>query len=254
MSTVDKALKIVELLEYREEMGITAISKSLQLAPSTAHRLVASLAAHDFIVQDPVTKRYRLGMRVFQLGSNVAARFGVRSAALRNMEILVEETQETVNLGVLVRHELFYLEKITHNDPIRIELQVGHAVPANCTGMGKAILAYLPPDRLDALLPRLSLERRTSRSITDLPTLKKELSVIRQQGYSFDNSELIEGISCVAAPILPSEDIALAAISVAGPSTRMGPAKINRVIPLVKKAAEKTSQEIQKLGMTTIRL
>jgi DNA-binding IclR family transcriptional regulator len=254
MSTVDKALKIVELLENREDMGITAISRSLRLAPSTAHRLVASLAAHDFVVQDPETKRYRLGMRVFQLGSNVAARFGVRSAALRNMEVLVEETQETVNLGVLVRHELFYLEKIMHNDPIRVELQIGHAVPAHCTGLGKAILAYLPDNRLDALLPRLSLERRTSRSITNLPALRKELARIRRQGYAFDNSELIEGISCVAAPILTAGDIAIAAISVAGPSTRMSPGNIDRIIPLVKKAAEKTSREIQVLGVTTIRL
>jgi DNA-binding IclR family transcriptional regulator len=192
-------------------------------------------------------------MRVFQLGSNVAARFGVRSVALRNMEILVEETGETVNLGVLVKHELYYLEKVSNNDPIRIELQVGHAVPANCTGMGKAILAYIPSDRLEVLLSRLTLERRTPRSITDPSILRKELQTIRQQGYSFDNSELIEGISCVASPILTSEDIAIAAISVAGPSTRMTPDKVNRIIPLVRKAAERTSQEVQKLGMTNIR-
>ena len=235
-------------------MGITAISKSLRLAPSTAHRLVASLAAHDFIVQDSGTKRYRLGMRVFQLGSNVAARFGVRSAALRNMELLAEESEETVNLGVLVKYELFYLEKIQNNDPIRIELQVGHAVPAHCTSMGKAILAYMPPTKLDVLLSKVTLERKTSRSITDMKTLKKELAVIRQRGYAFDNSELIEGVSCVAAPILTSEDVAIAAISVAGPSYRMDPEKISSIIPMVRKAADRTSQEIQKLGMTSIRL
>jgi DNA-binding IclR family transcriptional regulator len=253
MSTVDKALKIIELLETTEEMGITAISKSLKLAPSTAHRLVASLSAHDFIEQDPATKKYRLGMRVFQLGSNVVARFGIRSVALRNMEILSEETQETVNLGVLVRRELLYLEKIANRDPIRIELQVGHAVPANCTALGKVIFAYLPVDRQETLLSRASLERRTARSITDLPEFRKELELIRQQGYAYDNSELIEGISCIAAPILTSEDIAIAGISVAGPSSRMGADRVSRLMPLVKKAADATSAEVQRLGMTAAR-
>jgi len=253
VSTVDKALRIVELLENTGEMGITAIGKSLHLAPSTAHRLVASLANHDFIAQDPASRKYRLGMGVFRIGSSVAARFGVRSAALRNMEILAERSRETVNLGVLVRNDLFYVEKIQNNDPIRVDLQVGHAVPPHCTAMGKAILAWLPADALDMLFRTASLEKRTPRSIGNRAALKKELAVIRRRGYSLDDSELVEGISCIAAPILSSTGVALAAISVAGPSNRMTAARIRKLIPLVTTAAANTSSEIKDLGMASFR-
>ncbi len=253
MSTVDKALRIVELLEKKGEMGITAIGKNLRLAPSTAHRLAASLAGHDFIAKDPATRRYRLGMGIFRIGSSVAARFGVRSAALPNMEILAERSGETVNLGVLVRDQLFYVEKIQNNDPIRVDLQVGHAVPAHCTALGKAILAWLPADAFDSLFSKSALERKTRRSIGDLAKLKKELAAIRQRGYSLDDSELVEGISCIAAPIRSSAGPAVAAISVAGPSIRMSAAKIRKLIPLVIRAAEKTSSEIRDQGLGPLR-
>ncbi len=253
VSTVDKALRIVLLLENRDQMGITAMAKSLRIAPSTVHRLVASLAAHDFIAQDPESRKYRLGMAVFRIGSSVAARFGVRSAALRTMEVLAEESAETVNLGVLVRRQLYYVEKIQTNDPIRVDLQVGHAVPAHCTAMGKVILAYLPTHTREALFRTAALERRTPRSIGDRATLNRELEKIRQRGYARDDSELIEGISCIAAPILSAAGIAIAAISVAGPSSRMSSSRVKRLIPLVMKAARTTSTEIRGLGMTSFR-
>ncbi len=252
MSTVDKALRIIEYLSHRDEAGISDISKRLKLAPSTAHRLVTSLAARDFIVQDTATKKYRLGMKIFQLGSNVANRFGVRSTALRTMEVLAEECGETVNLGVLVKGNVYYLEKITNNNPIRVELQVGHAVPAHCTAMGKAILAHLEPEKLDEQLSRMDLTGWTRHSITDIEALRRELALTRERGYAVEHDELIEGISCIAAPVFAAEDQVIAAISIAGTSARMTDDFLLTLVPLVKRAAGNTSREIQKAGLSSV--
>jgi IclR family KDG regulon transcriptional repressor len=252
LSTVTNALRVIEYLAEKNEAGISAISRYLNLAPSTAHRLVSTLASRDFIIQDIHSKKYRLGMKFFQLGSHVANRFGVRSAAFRNMEELAEKTGETVNLGVLVKEKIYYLEKISNDDPIRVELQVGRAVPAYCTGMGKAILAFLPSKKQKEILLRIRFEQRTKNTIADMDALRRELHQIRSKGIAVDNGELIEGISCIAAPVLSENSQAIAAISVAGPSFRITEEFIRAHTPHVIEAAHRTSREIQKLGVNVL--
>lgn len=254
LSTVEKTLRVIEFLARKEEAGISEISTHLQLAPSTTHRIVATLCSHGYITRNGVTRRYRLGMKFFQLGSTVVGRFGVRESALGNMETLADASGETVNLGVLVRSDVYYLEKILNNDPIRVELQVGHAVPAHCTALGKAIMAFLPSARLNDILSAGRLVERTSRSITDPDTLRRELEVTRKRGYALDNGELIEGISCLAAPVLVSDNCAIAAISIAGPSSRITRDFIREHVSQVREAAEKTSREIRRLGISSARL
>jgi DNA-binding IclR family transcriptional regulator len=161
------------------------------------------------------------------------------------MEKLSADSGETVNLGIINKADIIYLEKILNNDPIRIELQVGHSVPAHCTAMGKAILAFLPPEKLEVIVSTIRFEKRTAATIQDLATLKAELARIREEGYAIDNGELIEGIKCIAAPVsLPGRG-AFAAISIAGPSFRLTEERVKKLIPLVMKAAEETSNYIQ---------
>ena len=249
LKTVENALKVIEYLAEKHEAGISVISRHLGLPPSTTHRLVSTLASRDFITQDVSSKKYRLGMKFFQLGSYVANRFGVRSIALKNMEELADRTGETVNLGVLVKEKVYYLEKISNNDSIRVELQVGRAVPAYCTAMGKVMLAFLFPEKQKEILSRIRFEQRTRTTITDMKRLKQELEEIHSRGFSVDNDELIEGISCIAAPVFSSSKEAIAAISIAGPSFRITEGFIRTHVPDVKEAAEKTSMDIQNLGV-----
>jgi DNA-binding IclR family transcriptional regulator len=244
LSTVDHALSVIEYLADRDEAGISEISRDLGLAPSTTHRLIASLASREYMVQNPKTKRYRLGIKIFQLGSSVSNRFGIRQAALINMEKLAIESGETVNLGILDRTNVIYLEKILNDDPIRIELQVGHAVPAHCTGLGKAILAYLPPDKLQSLLTSIQFEKRTKNTISNGDVLQAELIKIRKRGYALDHGELIEGIHCIAVPVFSQNNSVVAAISIAGPSFRMDSRRVKELVPLIKRAADDTSKYI----------
>jgi DNA-binding IclR family transcriptional regulator len=168
----------------------------------------------------------------------------VRHAALVNMERLSVACGETVNLGILEKTSVIYLEKIQNDDPVRIELQVGRAVPAHCTGLGKAILAFQPPDRLEYFLSSICFENRTKNTIMSSEVLRAELQRIREQGYALDRGELIEGINCVAVPVFSHMKNAVAAISIAGPSYRLNDARMEELIPLVKRAAEDTSRYI----------
>jgi DNA-binding IclR family transcriptional regulator len=245
LSTVLHALQVLEHLAEVSEAGVSEISRAVGLAPSTTHRLLAALASKEFLQQNPKTKKYQLGIKIFQLGSSVANRFGIRQAALVNMEKLAAESGETVNLGILNRAEVIYLEKILNDDPIRIELQVGHSVPAHCTAMGKAILAFQPPEKLEEIISSIKFEKRTSTTIADRESLRLELAAIKSKGYAIDDGELIEGIKCISAPVVLHQKGAVAAISIAGPSFRLTAARVTELVPLVRKAADETSKYIQ---------
>jgi DNA-binding IclR family transcriptional regulator len=244
LSTVDHALMVIEYLSEKQEAGVSEISNSIGLAPSTTHRLIASLTSREYLIQNPKTRKYQLGIKIFQLGSTVANRFGIRQAALINMEKLAIESGETVNLGILDKTSVIYLEKILNDDPIRIELQVGRAVPAHCTGLGKAILAFQPQDKLDALLKVIRFHKRTKNTIVERGVLRKELETIRERGFAMDNGELIEGIRCIAVPVFSQNNTVVAAISIAGPTFRLDDKKIDELVPLVRRSAEETSKYI----------
>jgi DNA-binding IclR family transcriptional regulator len=252
LSTVDHALSVIEYLSERGEAGISEISSDVGLAPSTTHRLIASLARREYLVQNPRTRKYYLGMKIFQLGSAVANRFGIRQAALVNMEKLAAESGETVNLGILDKTNVIYLEKILNDDPIRIELQVGRAVPAHCTGLGKAILAFQPHERLEALLSEIAFDKRTKNTITSREVLRTELERIKKQGYAIDNGELIEGVRCIAVPVFTQNQSVLAAISIAGPTFRLDSKRVKELVHLVRKAADDTSKYIGWVNRVTI--
>jgi IclR family acetate operon transcriptional repressor len=252
LSTVDHALSVIEYLSEREEAGISEISRDIGLAPSTTHRLITSLATREYLVQNPRTRKYHLGIKIFQLGSAVANRFGIRQAALVNMEKLSFESGETVNLGILDKTNVIYLEKILNDDPIRIELQVGRAVPAHCTGLGKVMLAFQPSEKREALLSEISFEKRTKNTITSRDFLRTELERIRKQGYAVDNGELIEGIRCIAVPVFSQNQTVVAAISIAGPTFRLDSKRVKELVHLVKKAADDTSKYIGWVNRVTI--
>ena len=245
LSTVVHALQVLEFLSEASEAGVSDIGRAIGLAPSTTHRLLAALSSREFLQQNPKSKKYQLGIKIFQLGSSVANRFSIRNAALANMEKLAADSGETVNLGILSGTEIVYLEKILNDDPIRVELQVGHSVPAHCTAMGKAMLAFQPPGKLEEIIAAIRFEKRTSTTITDGAALRRELAAIRTQGYAIDDGELIEGIKCIAAPVVLPSKGAVAAISIAGPSFRVNAERVGALVPMIRKAADETSKFIR---------
>lgn len=221
--SVERALTILRLfLACDEDLSGSDISRRIDLPQSTTFRLLQTLAAGGFVEQARGLNRYRLGVTCLELGNAFLKRSDLRQRALGLLQALRDETGETVHLAVFADREVVYLEKLAGLHAIGLMgSRVGGRSPAYCTGLGKALLAYLPEEEIRRHLGSGPLTRYTPTTITDIDLLLEELAAIRARGYAVDNQEHEPGVVCVAAPIFDSGGIA-AAVSVSGPVDRMG--------------------------------
>lgn len=220
LTSVSKALGILELMAEAEHttLGVTELALAMGMPKSTVHRLLKALESRGFTGR--VGSKYRLGNRFVELGE--AARWSehgqLRNAAARPLERLFDETGGTVHLAVLDRGSVLYLEKLTGPGGCRIPTRVGARMPANCTALGKAMLAFSAPEVIGSLIAA-PLTRCTPYSIVVPRMLLEQLQEIRPAGVALDREEAQLGITCVAAPVL-QDGKAVAAVSVGGATDR----------------------------------
>jgi DNA-binding IclR family transcriptional regulator len=190
------------------------------------------------VEQDSVTDKYRLGLRLVELGASVLRDLDLVDRARPYLERLASETGETVNLSVLQGAEALFVDKISSQRFLRTVTHVGARFPLHCTGVGKAMMAHLRDDKLEALLASEPLDRHTPATIVDPEKLKVHLNLVRTRGYAIDDEEFIAGVRCVAAPILGPDGYALGAISVAAPSARLSLKRAQDVGAAVREIAQ----------------
>lgn len=220
--SVKRALLLLRtFLRHDEELPASEMSKETGLDPSTVFRLLLTLEAQGFVQVNQTTGKYRPGVTLLELGSRFLKNNDIRSRAIAHLERLRDEFGETVHLTILDGTEVVYLEKLAGLHPIGfMSSRVGDRNPAHCTGVGKALLAYLPEEELAARYPNGHLKRYTDTTITDLKALRLELKNVRERGYATDQEEHEPGVKCVAVPTFDHRGIT-AAISVSGPSNRV---------------------------------
>lgn len=199
----------------KRELGLTEIAQSLQLNKATAHRYLRTLKALGYLEQDPDTSKYRLGIRVLDLGLAVLSSMEAREIALPFLEDLAEELDTSVSMSVLDGDEIVYIERVRSRRLFDIDLHVGSRLPAYCTSMGKVLLAALPRDELDQLVEDLELVVRGPNTITDKQELIRELKLVRRRGYAVNKEELAYGLQSIAAPIHSRTGEIVAAINTA---------------------------------------
>lgn len=226
----------------RQEFRLGELAELTGLPPSTVHRIVGQLVEARWLEREG--KRYRLGMRVFELGELVARRSLLRELALPFMEDLYEATHETIHMAVLDGLEVLYLEKIAGHRLATGLSRVGGRLPAHCTGVGKVLLAYAD-DRLVEDLFASELRPMTGRTITAMEMLRTELGVIRRDGVAYDWGESAPQIRCVAAPVFDKDGKAVAALSVTGLAGRFDP---EQVALSVKTAARSLGRALAERG------
>ena len=241
---LDRALAILEVLSAEgPDLSLGEISDKLDLHKSTAHRLTMVLERHKLIERHSVSGRYRLGLKLFELGSRAISHLDLRERARPVLDQLVLETGETVHLGILDDTEVLYLDKVEPARSVRMSSTVGRRNPVYCTAMGKAILAYLPEAQVEAIVRKQGLKAVTANTITSFLDLKAELKVIRERGYAIDNEEIEEGLRCIGCVVRDFSGGAVAAISVSGPSFRVTKEKVNALSRPVVSAASILSAE-----------
>ena len=245
VQSVDRALEILNILQKEPHgIGVTRLSEKLDVSKSTAHRLLMSLLKENFVQQDEDNQRYHLGLRLMELGQTVTDQLDIRQIASPIMHGLVETTGETTHLVIRDRSEIVYIDKIENSKTIRMFSNIGKRAPMHCTGVGKAILAFLPEEQIHWVIEQSGLPRFTDTTITDREELLQHLEEIRSRGYSIDNEEHEKGIKCAAAPILNSKGEVVAGISVAGPIMRINDDNIDWIAVNVLQAAKAISKSL----------
>ncbi len=241
--TVDKALRILELLG-QGELRLVDLSASLGEHKSTVQRLLVTLQARGFVRQDEQTKRYSLGLKLLQLASLTLADMDLREAAREPMQRLGDLSQETVHLGVYDEPQVVYIDKIESTFPIRMYSRVGARAESYCTGVGKALIAFLTDYEVERYLRKVSFTRFTPHTIVTPRGLREEIARIRARGYALDLQEHEEGVRCAAAPIFGLDGRVAGAISVAAPAFRKSESDIEGLAPAVIETARQISANL----------
>ncbi|NLG83557.1 MAG: IclR family transcriptional regulator [Firmicutes bacterium] len=245
VQAVARALTILEgLAQAGGPVGLSELAQRVGLKLTTTHRLLSTLVACGFAEQEPITQRYRLGIKALEIGNAALASADLRTVARPYLRELVDRLNETANLAILDRGEVVYIDQIEANQIVIVKMfaRIGSRGPAHCTASGKVLLAGLPEEDLVLLLRKMPLQRFTEKTITDPEHLLAELRAIRAQGFSLDRGERDEGVFCVAVPVKNHEGKVIAAVSISAPAVRADEATVaTRFLPVVKSVAEAIS-------------
>lgn len=247
LSSVATAVRVLKAFtSTAPDWGVTDLAARIGQSKSTVHRVLSTLTDEGLLEQDPDTGRYRLGLALFDLAAAVPSQRGLHEAVLLPMTDLRNGTGETVQVGVLDGRQVVYVERLDSPNTLRMFTELGRRNHAHCTGTGKALLAFMPPDQLARVLDGWVLERKTVHTIVSAAALRRELATIRERGYAENRHESEIGVVSIAAPIRDETGTTIAALSVAGPAERVD-TQHDRIAHAVVALALSTSR---RLGFT----
>jgi IclR family transcriptional regulator, KDG regulon repressor len=244
ITALQRGLRLLHLFS-ESPRGLTAkqVTALSRLPVSTVHRFLANLVTAGFLNRDGEGTHY-LGIACFSIGQAAVGQLDIRRLSLPYLRELNQQTRETIHLTV--RHGLsaVYVEKLDSPEPLRIHSRIGAAVPLYCTAVGKVMLAYMPADEQERVLPELNIKRQTPNSVGNLQELKAELYRVRKNGYACDLEENELHIRCVAAPIWDHTGSVQSSVSITAPTVRMPVTRLRQLAPLIQKAGLQISVEL----------
>lgn len=245
IQSIERAVAILNVFSADEpDLRVSDIAQRLGLHKSTVHRFLVNLEGAGLLERTPTGGRYRLGLRLFELGSLVMQRMNLWDEALPYLEELVRETGETGHMAVLDSGEAVYVERVEARRALRVPSAVGRGYPAHATNLGKVLMAYAPAAEVEEIIITKGLAGFTRNTITDADALRDELALIRERGYSIDNEEYDEGLRCIGAPVRDHTGAVVAAIGIGGPVTRVTPDRIDNLAEVVTRAAGALSRRL----------
>lgn len=243
---VERALQILECFDDNHpERGISEIAEEIGLHKATTHRILTTLLNSGYIERAADGQRYRLGLRLSDLGFKVMRRMNLRQEALPLVRELSQELGETCDLSVCDHGRVYYLDVIQSRHALTVSAMPGQRLPLHSTASGKMLLAHLPEDEIDRVFEG-SLRAYTPNTITVPEQLRAQLALIRERGYSVDNEEYEIGIWATSAPIFNHAGKVLAAVSVLSPTSRINPERSDEIIRLL---VETTRAISRRMGM-----
>jgi IclR family KDG regulon transcriptional repressor len=244
INSVVRTLNFIEYLSEKGEVSVSDCSNHFNINKSTAHRFLASMKHVGFVDQNPENQKYKLSLKIFEIGNKIISNLNFREVAKPIMMELGEQTGETINLGIIDNFDVVYIEKVLSKNALRLDSPIGGRDPVHSTALGKAIIAFRPSDYVEEYVKTKGLSKSTKNTITNVEKFYTELKIIREKGYAIDAEETMIGLQCVSAPIFNNKNKAVAAISISSPTQRLNKEIIAKYTQLVKDAATKISKQL----------
>jgi DNA-binding IclR family transcriptional regulator len=229
IKSTETTFRIVEGLQALDGSGVSELADHTGLPRSTVHNYLSTLEQEEYVVNND--GQYEVGIRFLELGAYARNRRQIYGIAKPEVSRLAEETGELANLLIEEHGRGTYLQRVRGEEAVQVEAHVGTRVSLHSTALGKSILAHLPESRVEEIIEIHGLEPTTPKTVTDRGELLEQLAEIRDRGYAVDDEERLEGLRCVAAPILSNENRVLGAVSVSGPSHRIRDDRFRRTLP-----------------------
>ena len=242
--TVGKALGVLEAIAEAEgPLRFGDLLKAQPYPKATLHRLLKSLIRNGMVAYDARRQTYHLGLRLIRLASSAWARSTLAEAARGTLDALSAEIGETLHLAMLDNAQVLYVDKRTSERSVGMFSSTGKVGPAYCTGIGKAMLAFLPPEEIERATARQAFHRFTENTYTTPAALEAELAQIRARGFAFDREEHEARIICVAVPVLSDRGTVLGGLSVTSTTYLSSLRKLEGYAPRLQAAARAIAAE-----------
>lgn len=243
-NSLKRGLALLQMLAQRPDGAtLRELTDELDLPGASVLRLARTLVELRYLSREEGTKRYFLTNSFLRLGQPRAESRGLSECAIAAMRMVRQATGETTQLCCLIDVEMVIIEQLLSVHPFKYSADLGARCPVFSCAPGKAIVSFLPEEEREATMNRLSFKRFTPTTITTRRAFRDEVAAIRRQGYALDRAEGMPGIHCVAAPILDRHGFAVAAITIAGPSTRVREDEFEVLGQIVREGARQASHE-----------
>jgi DNA-binding IclR family transcriptional regulator len=243
--TVGKALDVLDqVAAFGRPVRFTELLDGSPFPKATLYRLLQTLTSQGMLTYDPERHSYAPGVRLVRLAHAAWSQSSLAPVARPIVDALSREVGETVHLAQLDHGQVLYVDKRNAKDPIAMFSQAGKVGPAYCTGVGKAMLAFLDEAELAQVLPQQAFHPFTAKTIRSAEALREELGRIRKRGYAFDDEEHERGIICIAMPILTRSGRVLGALSVTSSTARTTLEGLSALAPSLRRAAVAISEEV----------
>lgn len=244
VQALDRALRILEIVAQEDGLSLSEVALASDIPAATAYRMLGTLQQHGMVEFDQNDQLWSVGVGAFRVGSAFLRRRKLVDRARTVMQELMEKTGETANLGVAEEDAVVFVSQVETHQAIRAFFRPGARSPFHASGIGKAVLAHLPNERVTAMVRKNGLAAYAPATLTDEATLLQNLSEIRAQGFAVDDEERFSGMRCVAAAIFNEFGEPLGGISVSGPAARVTPDRLSEIGPLVRDAALRVTEMI----------
>lgn len=244
----ERIFHTIEHLAQSGPTGLQDLSHELGLNKSTVHRILNSLICMDYVRQDPETLKYSLSFKLCKIANQILSQNDMIDIARPYIRQLAELSGETVHLVQMDGLYAVYIDKVeSSRNAVRLVSMVGKSIPLYCSGVGKAMLADMPDERIQSIWEQSEITKITESTITDFGEFLELIKDIRKEGYALDNEENEPGVRCIAVSLKSFHGGPSYAISISAPKDRMDDCRIHELRELVLETKEKIALEMGSL-------